>query len=104
MYQPTLWSYGLFHNAVPAAREFLQHADALVGRVRRADRQPAADDRSGGPASVPAPGIQAAGERPRHALGKRRQIVNDRFHEQYHQLPQDCSRYHRGSTTTTCWP
>src|SRR5439155_8822488 len=29
-YQPTLWSYALQYNAVPAAREFLLHADQLV--------------------------------------------------------------------------
>ena len=47
VYQPTLWSYALCHNVPAAAREFLLHADADRRRVRRADRQPAADRRSG---------------------------------------------------------
>ena len=29
-YSPTLWSYALLHNVVPAAREFLQHSDGIV--------------------------------------------------------------------------
>ena len=28
LYQPTLWSYGLLHADVPAARQFLLHADS----------------------------------------------------------------------------
>ena len=29
-FHPTLWSYGLFHNAVPEAREYLTHMDQIV--------------------------------------------------------------------------
>jgi hypothetical protein len=86
VYQHTLWSYALLHNVVGAAREYLQHADAIVaecgGRLtsplltidpiaRRAfehlDYKPLVNARA-------------------HALGKRRQIVNERLHQQYHHL------------------
>src|SRR5262249_3100099 len=30
VYNPTLWSYGIHHNNVPAARQFLLHSDQLV--------------------------------------------------------------------------
>ena len=35
LYQPTLWSYSIMHNAVPQAREFLQHADNVAEAIRR---------------------------------------------------------------------
>ena len=85
-YSDTLWSYALKHNAPAAAREYLQHADGFVGQcgafidsplltidpvARRAyqhlDYRPLVNARA-------------------HQLGQRRQIVNDRFHAQYHQL------------------
>ncbi|MFN6105891.1 MAG: hypothetical protein ACK5EA_15785, partial [Planctomycetaceae bacterium] len=84
VYSHTLWSYALKHNVPGAAREFLQHADPLVneigGRLKSSlvtidpvlrrtfehlEYKPLVNARA-------------------HALGKRRQIVNDRFHEQYH--------------------
>ncbi|HEV3021238.1 MAG TPA: hypothetical protein VGX76_02180, partial [Pirellulales bacterium] len=86
VYQHTLWSYALLHDHVAAAREYLQHADAVVnecgGRIvsplltidpvaRRSfehlDYKPLVNARA-------------------HGLGQRRQIVNDRFHQQYHRL------------------
>lgn len=91
VYQHTLWSYALKHNVVPAAREFLQHADQIVndcgGRltttlltidpVRRRtyehlEYKPLVNARA-------------------HALGKRRQIVNDRLNGQYHQTLKQLS-------------
>ena len=85
-YSDTLWSYSLKHNAPAAAHEYLQHADGFVGQcgafidsplltidpvARRAyqhlDYRPLVNARA-------------------HQLGQRRQIVNDRFHAQYHQL------------------
>jgi hypothetical protein len=83
-YRPTLWSYGLYHNAVPVARQFLLHADQLVAEC-------------GGPIVSPLLTIDPVARhqyehleyRPlvnarAHALGKRRQIVNGRVLEQYH--------------------
>ena len=85
-YSDTLWSYAIKHNEPAAAREYLQHADGFVGQsgafidsplltidpvARRAyehlDYRPLINARA-------------------HQLGQRRQIVNDRFHAQYHQL------------------
>jgi hypothetical protein len=85
-YQHTLWSYALFHGVVPAAREFLQHADQIVNE-------------SGGRLTSPLLTIDLVARRTfehleykplvnarAHALGKRRQIVNDRFNQQYHRF------------------
>jgi uncharacterized protein (UPF0332 family) len=85
-YNHTLWSYGIRHNEPAAVREFLQHADDFVNTcgayidgplltvdpvARRAyqhlDYKPLVNARA-------------------HQLGARRQIVNDRFYNQYHQL------------------
>lgn len=84
VFHPTLWSYSLMHNAVPAIREYLQHQDLIAnecgGRIRSAllevdpvlrrsyehlEYRPLVNPRS-------------------HVLGKRRQILNDRFDQQYH--------------------
>lgn len=89
VYNNTLWSYALLHNLPVQAREFLQHSDHIVneagGRitsqlltidpiVRRTlehlEYKPLVNARA-------------------HALGKRRQIVNDRFYEQYHRFLKD---------------
>lgn len=94
VYHNTLWSYGIKHNAVPAIREYLQHADGFVqlcgARIdsrlltidpvaRRSyqhiDYQPLVNARA-------------------HQLGRRRQIVNERLHQQYHSLLTILS-YHR---------
>lgn len=83
-YQNTLWSYALLHNVVPAAREYLQHADNIVNEC-------------GGRLASPILTVDPVARRTyehleykplvnarAHALGKRRQIVNDRFSQQYH--------------------
>lgn len=85
-YQHTLWSYSMFHDVPAAAREFLQHADQIVNE-------------SGGQLVSPLLVIDPVARRTyehleykplvnarAHALGKRRQIVNDRFHQQYHRF------------------
>ncbi len=84
LYQPTLWSYGLFHADVPAARQYLLHLDSFVATC-------------GGPIESPLLGIDPVARHTyehleykplvnarAHSLGNRRQIVNDRFHGQYH--------------------
>ncbi len=86
VYQNTLWSYSLLHKVVPAAREFLQHADNIVHEC-------------GGRLASPLLSIDPVARREyehleykplvnarAHALGKRRQIVNDRFFQQYHRF------------------
>jgi len=86
VFHATIWSYSLMHNAVPAIREYLQHQDGIAnecgGRIRSAllevdpvlrrsyehlEYRPLMNPRA-------------------HALGKRRQILNNRFDQQYHRL------------------
>jgi hypothetical protein len=85
-YSDTLWSYSLKHNAASAAREYLQHADGFVGQCGAFIDSPllVIDP-------VTRKAYQHLDYRPlvnarAHQLGQRRQIVNDRFHGQYHQL------------------
>ncbi|MFO0848489.1 MAG: hypothetical protein U0871_08030 [Gemmataceae bacterium] len=85
-YSPTLWSYALLHNDAAVARQYLLHNDQLANET-------------GGPLSSPLltvnpvdrftyehleykPLVNARA----HALGHRRQIVNDRLHAQYHRF------------------
>ena len=90
-YSPTLWSYGLFHNAPAVAKEFLTHADQLAAEV-------------GGPIDTPLFTLDPVARhqyehleyRPvvnarAHALGDRRQVVNAALHEQYHRLLKQLS-------------
>jgi len=84
VYQHTLWSYALKHNSVGPAREYLQHCDGLVQEVGGRLRSPLLNVdpllRRTFEHLEYRPLVNARA----HALGKRRQIVNDRFHEQYH--------------------
>ena len=82
-FHPVLWSYGLYHNALPQSREFLTTNEQLVGEL-------------GGPIEAPLLTVDLV-ERHRyehleykplinaraHSLGQNRQIVNNRVHEQY---------------------
>ncbi|MFW6161470.1 MAG: hypothetical protein ACODAJ_01805, partial [Planctomycetota bacterium] len=86
VYHHTLWSYALKYNVLPALRQHLQHADGFVKQcgdyidcklitvdpiVRRSYQHleywPLVNARA-------------------HKLGKRRQILNDRFYQQYMHL------------------
>ncbi|HPM83067.1 MAG TPA: hypothetical protein PLF81_20325, partial [Candidatus Anammoximicrobium sp.] len=86
LYDQTLWSYAVKHNEPAAIAEFLQHADEFVNQcgaylasplltidpvLRKSyehlDYKPLVNARA-------------------HQLGRRRQILNDRFHAQYHRL------------------
>ena len=86
LFDPTLWSYGVKHDHVPAIREYLSFRDDFVAAVgpwfdgelltidserRRSyehlDYRPLVNARS-------------------HRLGPERRILNDRFHQQYHRL------------------
>lgn len=90
-YQHTLWSYALQHNVVPAAREFLQHVDQVIQEC-------------GGRLNSPLLTVDLVKRRVyehleykplvnarAHSLGKRRHIVNDRQHWQYHRLLKELS-------------
>jgi hypothetical protein len=83
-YSPTLWSYALLHGDAAAARQYLAHMDQIAGEV-------------GGPVASPLVTVDPVERltyghleyRPlvnarAHALGHRRQIVNDRLTAQYH--------------------
>ena len=85
-YNQTLWSYGIKHDVVAAVNEFLQHSPAYL-------------DRCGMYLSSPLVTIDPVARRlyqhleykplvnaRAHQLGRTRQILNDRFHSQYHQL------------------
>jgi hypothetical protein len=91
LYHPTTYSYGLFHDDVTVTRQYLLHADSIVNEC-------------GGPIQSPLLAIDMVARHTyehleykplvnarAHALGQRRQIVNDRFHGQYHQLLKSLS-------------
>ncbi len=86
VYSPTLWSYSLLHADVPTAAQYLQHVDSFVNEV-------------GGPIVSPLLTIDPVARHQyehleykplvnarTHALGKTRQVVNARVHEQYHRF------------------
>jgi hypothetical protein len=90
----TLWSYSLLHADVPAARQYLAHADQIVTDA-------------GGPIRSPLLVVDPVARHSyehleykplvnarAHSLGHTRQIVNDRFHGQYHNYLKQVS-YHR---------
>jgi len=89
VYSQTLWSYSLLHNDPQSAREFLQHASNIVYEcggwlnsqllvinlterrtLEHFEYKPLVNART-------------------HALGARRQIVNNRFAAQYHKILHD---------------
>jgi hypothetical protein len=85
-YHPTLWSFSLFHNDAPIAREYFANMDGVVNEC-------------GGPINsqllVVDPVVRHQYEhleyRPlvnarAHSLGHVRQIVNGPIHEQYHRF------------------
>jgi len=86
VYQHTLWSYALLHNVLSPARQYLQHAEAIVqecgGRLASSllTIDPVLRRTYAHLEYKPLVNARA------HALGPRRQIVNDRFHEQYHKF------------------
>ena len=84
VYHHTLWSYSLKHNIPARIREFLLHADQIVNDCGGRLRSPLVEldpvERRTFEHLEYKPLVNARA----HALGKRRQIVNDRFLEQYH--------------------
>jgi len=87
VYQNTLWSYAVELNLVPEMKEFFRHADNLVALCGNGPLtttlltiDPTARYHYQHLEYKPLVNARA------HALGKVRQIVNDRFHQQYHQF------------------
>jgi len=86
LYQNTLYSYAVYHADTPVVRQFLMHQDGFVNET-------------GGPIDSPLLFVDPVARHSyehleykplvnarAHALGKRRQIVNDRLFEQYHKF------------------
>ena len=84
VFHATLYSYALLHNIPTAAREFLQHQDGFVnecgGRLQSTLLVVDPVARRSFEHLEYKPLVNARA----HSLGKRRQIVNDRFQQQYH--------------------
>jgi len=85
-YDQTLWSYGIKHNEPAAVSQYLQHAGDFVNQCGAFIDSPLLTIDP-----VARKAYQHLDYRPlvnarAHALGKRRQILNDRFHAQYHRL------------------
>ncbi len=86
VYHGTLWSYGIKHDVAPAVREYLQHADGFVGRCGQFIESPLLSidpvARRAYQHMEYSPLVNARA----HQLGRKRQIVNERFLAQYHRL------------------
>jgi len=86
LFQPTLWSYGLFHGDVATAKQFLLHNDHLVNEC-------------GGPLESTLLTVDPIARHQyehleykplvnarAHSLGRKRQIVNEIVNAQYHKF------------------
>ena len=86
VYNQTLWSYGIYHNDVPAIREYLKHEERFVRECGSAIRSPLLTidpvERRTYQHLEYKPLVNARV----HRLGKRRTILNDRFYAQYMKL------------------
>ena len=91
LYQHTLWSYSIHHNSPNRIREYLEHADQIVndcgGRLKSSLLTVDPVERRTFEHLEYKPLVNARA----HSLGKRRQIVNDRFFAQYHQTLKQLS-------------
>jgi len=82
-YDHTLWSYGIKHNELPVAREYLQHCNAFVRRcgdyldTKLLSIDPIVRKSYQHLEYWPLVNARA------HQLGKARQILNDRFYAQH---------------------
>jgi hypothetical protein len=86
VYNHTLWSYGIKHNTLAPVRQYLAHAGGFINQVGTyIDAKPLTIDpvvRKLYEQMDYAPLVNARA----HELGKRRQILNNRFYGQYHRL------------------
>lgn len=92
VWNPTLWSYGLLHGDAAAIRVWLEHHAGFVaelgGRIRTGLVSIDPVERRTYEHLEYWPLVNAR----TFTLGARRQIVNDRFHAQYHRFLDDVSR------------
>ena len=86
IYNPTLWAYGVKHNAAGNIRQFLNFSDSFVNTTGPyIDAELLTNDRVARKSYEHLeydPLINARA----HQLGKQRQILNNRFYAQYHRL------------------
>lgn len=85
-YNHTLWSYGIKHNVVPAVSQYLQHADGFVQQCGAAIDTPLLRIDPIARHAYQHLDYQPLVNARAHQLGRQRQILNDRLHQQYHQL------------------
>ena len=86
VYNHTLWSYGIKHNSLPEVNQYLQHSNNFVNQCGMYIDSPALTIDP-----VVRRSYQHMDYRPlvnarAHQLGRTRQILNNRFHQQYHRL------------------
>lgn len=86
VYDHTLWSYGIFHNSVPEVREYLQHVDGFVSGCGAFLDSPLLTINPIARKSYQHLDYKPLINARAHRLGRRRQILNDRFYGQYHRL------------------
>ncbi|MBC8289694.1 MAG: hypothetical protein H8E37_05190 [Planctomycetes bacterium] len=86
VYNHTLWSYSVQHGQAPTVRQYLQHAGNFVAQCGAFIDSPLLTidpvERRTYEHLDYSPLVNARA----HQLGQRRQILNDRLHEQYHRL------------------
>lgn len=86
IYNHTLWSYGVYHNDIAAIQQYLQHANAFVQQCGPQLSSPVLNidpiARKSYEHMEYSPLVNARS----HQLGRKRQVLNDRFHAQYHRL------------------
>jgi hypothetical protein len=85
-YDHTLWSYGIKHNEPEAIRQYLQHANNFVGQCGAYLVSPLLTIDPVARRSYEHMDYRPLVNARAHQLGRRRQILNDRFHAQYHRL------------------
>ncbi|MCA9154156.1 MAG: hypothetical protein KDA38_05190, partial [Planctomycetales bacterium] len=85
-YNQTLWSYSVYHDVPDQVKQFLKHADSYINQVGWYIDSPLLEldpiARHIYQHMEYKPLVNAR----RHQLGNRREIVNDRFHQQYHRF------------------
>lgn len=84
-YNHVLWSYAVQHNTPPRIAQFLQHADSFVGECGLALSSPLLAIDPVARATYQHLEYKPLVNARAHALGKQRQIVNDRLFGQYMQ-------------------
>lgn len=86
LYDHTLWSYSVFHNEAGSIQEFLEHADGFVSQCGMLLESPLLTIRPVHRGLYEHMEYRPLVNARTHQLGAQREILNDRFHAQYHRL------------------